>query len=195
MVGYKCGIRNIHVVAAVAAVPFQCVLLIIFDDEGGICQIQLVIAAKIDGVSVSGVRSVHGHRNMVQRQGCFFAGTDRHPVPFRDIGCGADTLHHHIDSLKSQRRSPQGNAVIFKRDRGHRHTLRRPDGQILSEIQAIRNGIPQQFDDSAVRRSLDGPVQRLIRNLIDFGDSGFSLRQSCGGQQAEQHDARQQPCQ
>ena len=31
VIGNKGGIRNIHVLSAIAAIPFQCVLLIVFD--------------------------------------------------------------------------------------------------------------------------------------------------------------------
>ena len=196
IVGHKCGIRDIHIVAAVAAVPFQGILRIIPDSQRGtVFKIQLVIAAKVDRVFVAGIFAVHGHLHIVQCQGCVFAGADGLPVPLRGIGCGSDAVHDYLDVFEGQRLTPQSNAVLGKSDRGHRHALSRPDGQVLAEIQAIRNGVPQQFNGITIRRLLDGQIQRRILNLSDFGDSGFSLRQSRGGQQAEQHDARQQTCQ
>ena len=51
---------DVHVIAAVAAIPLKGVLLVVLNGEvRTILQVKLIIAAEIDGMNVTGTGAVH----------------------------------------------------------------------------------------------------------------------------------------
>ena len=60
---------DVHVVAAVAAIPLKGVLLVVLNGEfRSILQVKLIVAAEVDGMNVASVRAIHGKRSAIKRE-------------------------------------------------------------------------------------------------------------------------------
>ena len=106
---------NVHVVATIAAIPLQGVLLVVLNREiRAIAQVELVVLAKVDGMHVvASACSIHGERGAVERKGGVSAGADGHPRPLR-IGSRSHAGHGGIDVLEHKGMAPKRNALARK---------------------------------------------------------------------------------
>ena len=73
---------DVHVVAAVAAIPLKSVLLVVLNGEiRAILQVGLIVVAEIDGMNVASAGAIHGKRSVIERERGILACAHRHPIP------------------------------------------------------------------------------------------------------------------
>lgn len=173
---------DIHVVAAVAAIPLKGVLLVVLNGEvRTILQVKLVIAAEIDGMNVTGTGAIHGKRSAIERERGILARAHRHPFPLGGIRSGANAGHACIDVLEHKRVAPKGNALVGELQR----VAIAVDGEVLVQIKARSLGIGKELDGRAV--SFLGDSKRFIKGrvlgpvkLCDRSTVPCARRSTCG---------------
>ena len=191
MVGGKGRIDNVHIISAVAAVPFQGVIGIIFNGQlGTILQIQHVVIAEIDCLGrIRHPSCVHGHGDIIQGQRSVRTGADRHPIPLSGVGGGANAVHDNIAVFKGQRFAPQGNAILGK---GYRGLCFQPfgclNGQVFAQIQATGGGVGQQLDGCSVRSRSDSLIQGSVCSVPNLRNRVF--RGQGNRREEDQHHAQ-----
>lgn len=58
---------DVHVVAAVAAIPLNSVMLVVLNGEiRAILQVELIVFAEIDGMDVASASAIHGKRSVIE---------------------------------------------------------------------------------------------------------------------------------
>ena len=172
---------DVHVVAAVAAIPLKGVLLVVLNGEvRGVLKVEFVVAAEVDGMNVAGAGAIHGKRSAIERERGILACAHRHPIPLGGIRGGADAGHGHVDVLERQSFAPKGNALVGE----VQCVAIAVDGEILAQVKASGLGISEELDGRIV--SVLGSSKRLIEGSIlcavKLGDhgGGGSLRLGSG---------------
>ena len=129
---------DVHVVAAVAAIPLKSVLLVVLNGEiRAILQVKLIVATEINGMNVAGTGAVHGERSAIERERGILARAHRHPFPLGGIRSGANAGHACIDVLEHKRVAPKGNALVGELQR----VAIAVDGEVLVQIKARSLGM------------------------------------------------------
>ena len=106
---------DVHVVAAVAAIPLKSVLLVVLNGEiRAILQVKLIVFAEIDGMNVVSAGAIHGKHSAIECERGILACAHRHPIPLSGIRGGTNAGHACIDVLKHERMSPKGDTFVSK---------------------------------------------------------------------------------
>ena len=165
---------DVHVVAAVAAIPLKSVLLVVLNGEiRAILQVKLIVATEINGMNVASAGTVHGKRSTIERERGILARAHRHPFPLGGIRSGANAGHACIDVLEHKRVAPKGNALVGELQR----VAIAVDGEVLVQIKARSLAIGKELDGRAVS-FLGGSkrfIERRILGTVEFGDLGSSF--------------------
>ena len=73
---------DVHVVAAVAAIPLKSVLLVVLNGEiRAILQVELIVFAEIDDMDVASASAIHGKRSVIECERGILVCAHRHPIP------------------------------------------------------------------------------------------------------------------
>ena len=154
---------DVYVVATVAAIPLKGVLTVVLNGEArAILQVKFVVAAEIDGVSLTltarGTGAIHGERSAVERKGSVLACAHRHPVPLSGIRRRANADHAHGNVLERQCLTPKSNALVSEFQR----VAAAINGEILAQVKAGGLRIGKQRNRLAVLCGGNSLIKRVV---------------------------------
>lgn len=165
---------DVHVVAAVAAIPLNSVLLVVLNGEiRAILQVELIVVAEIDGMNVASANAIHGKRSVIERGRGILVCAHRHPIPLGGMRGGTNVGHACIDILMHERMSPQGDTFVGKLQR----MVVAIDGEIIIKVKTSGFGIDKELNGHTVtdRKEARGEDSRTIPNKKAARLSGLNI--------------------
>ena len=139
---------DVHVVAAVAAIPLKSVLLVVLNGEiRAILQVELIVVAEIDGMNVASAGAIHGKRSVIERGRDILVCARRHPIPLGGIRGGTNAGHACIDILKHERMPPKGDTFVGKLQ----GMVVAIDGEIVIKVKTSGFGIDKELNKRTLK--------------------------------------------
>ena len=139
---------DVHVVAAVTAIPLKSVLLVVLNGEiRAILQVELIIVTEIDGMNVASAGAIHGKRSVIERGRDILVCARRHPIPLGGIRGETNAGHACIDILKHERMPPKGDTFVGKLQ----GMVVAIDGEIVIKVKTSGFGIDKELNGRTVK--------------------------------------------
>ena len=171
---------DVYVVTLIASIPLKGVLLIVLDGKvGAVLQVELVVAAEINGMNVASIGTVHSEGRVVERKGGVLACAHRHPIPLGGIRSGANARHGRVDVLKCEADAPKGDALVGELQR----VAVAVDDEALAQVKTGGLGVSKELDGCVVGVLSSGErlVEGCVLLAVELGNLGGSGSLCLGG--------------